>query len=258
MIKVQKYMRHMIMTKTLRKGFTLVEMIIAVFIFLMVILALVTIFAAQMRAYKHARSAQVDLENAQFALNYLGKTLRTATLVGKGVTPLTSLEKPSNNADDYGSIAVEDEPLILYDFSQDLCIRLSLQPWIVNSDHGELFALIVEEVGNNPYDTDALANNAPTSIAYDRVGNCLNGAIYTPGNPRYHKARLTSGDVSVGYRVQPTRYQNEFGSRQTDTMGRATISLRVWPADRPNRNEVRPVFIQTTTALRDYPPDLSF
>lgn len=251
-------MRQVMMKKRTHKGFTLVEMIIAVFIFLMVILALVTIFAAQMRAYQRARSAQVDLENAQFALNYLGKTLRTATLVGKGAIPLISLEKPSNNADDYGSIDLENEPLILYDFSQDLCIRLSLQPWIVNGGGDELIALIVEEVGNNPYDTSALESNSPTAIAYDRVGNCLNDAVYSPGNPRYHKARLTSGDVTMVYRVQPTRYQNEFGSQQTDTMGRATIGLRVWPANRSSRDAEQPVFIQTSTSLRDYPPDLSF
>ena len=38
------------------KGFTLVEMIIAVFIFFIVILALVKLLAAQMRVYMHARS----------------------------------------------------------------------------------------------------------------------------------------------------------------------------------------------------------
>lgn len=235
-------------------GFTLVEMIIAVFIFLLVILALVTLFAAQMRAYVHARAGQKDLENAQFALNYLGKSLRTATLVGAGNQRLTDIVPLG----DYQNITLDlsetTRPLIFYDFSQDLCMRLSVKS---RNDTTNATALFLEEVANNP--TALSGDNVTQGVGYDRVDNCLNPQLYqlTASTMQYRETRLTSGRVHGRALVTPTRFSDALGSRRTETMGRATIMLQVWPMN-ANPAEDDPIYIQTTTALRDYPQDLSY
>lgn len=61
-----------------KKGFTLVELMVSVFIFLMIMTATVTIFTREITAYRIARETQKNLENAQFTLNFIAKTLRTS------------------------------------------------------------------------------------------------------------------------------------------------------------------------------------
>lgn len=241
--------------RTSTRGFTLVEMIIAVFIFLMVILALVTLFAAQMRAYIHARSGQKDLENAQFALNYLGKSLRTATLVGVEGRSLQGMQIQNALSNDYWNFSMamnaEGKSLVFYDFSQDLCMRLFVKE---RSDKlGK--ALFLQEAANKP-------NNAGDElfIAYDRVDVCLDPRVYTDRFD-YRETRLTSGDVEAHVWVAPTRATDLFRGRQTNTIGRAIISLKVRPLRRAPGEDtqgITPMYVQTTTSLRDYPRDMSY
>jgi len=232
------------------KGFTLVEMIIAVFIFLMVILALVTLFAAQMRAYMHARSGQKDLENAQFALNYLGKSLRTATLVGADGRSLQRMQIQQGLGNDFWNFHMSmDRPgktLVFYDFSQDLCMRL----FVKERADGLGSALFLQEAANKPQ-----GSTGGLMIAYDRTDVCMDPRVYSDYFD-YRETRLTSGDVDVNVWVVPTRSTDIFRGRQTNTIGRATITLKVWPLN--HKDDDKPMYIQTTASLRDYPRDMSY
>lgn len=83
MKKVQKKSQHKEKTTSLQKqrklvGFTLIELMISVFIFLLIMTATVTIFTREITAYRVARETQKNLENAQFTFNFLAKTLRTS------------------------------------------------------------------------------------------------------------------------------------------------------------------------------------
>lgn len=60
------------------RGFTLVELMVSVFIFLMIMTATVTIFTREITAYRVARETQKNIENAQFTLNFIAKVLRTS------------------------------------------------------------------------------------------------------------------------------------------------------------------------------------
>ncbi len=63
-----------------RRGFTLVEMLVSIFIFSILMVTLGGIFANSVAAYKYARQTQRSVEEAQFAMNKIAKTLRTSTI----------------------------------------------------------------------------------------------------------------------------------------------------------------------------------
>lgn len=214
------------------KGFTLVEMMVSVFIFLLMMVAIVQIFAQQINAYRHAKEIQSDMENAQFAMNYIAKTLRTASVLGHGSDDFTDVVQFEDN--DFHAEKVEGESLVLYDFSQEECIKLTFK---TEGDYTALW--VIKNEGQDNF------------VAFDQVEDCLD-----PGNyAQAHERRLTTGKVEGMFYVAPTRYKNLQGSRQTDTIGRVTTAMKVWSRD---DDDTEPIHLQTTVSLRDYPPDLSF
>ncbi len=226
-----------------RKGFTLIELMVSIFIFLIIMTAIVAIFARQIQAYRHARVSQGDLENAQFAMNYIAKTLRTATVLGENNTDLRDAVQFEDA--DFAKYKIESSnKLVLYDFSQELCMRFffatgnGAHPY---TDHGDQ-ALWVESV---------------EGVGFDQIEECLSDITYD--GPTYKYERLTSGDVTGTFWIAPTRYEDQLGSKRTDTIGRVTIGMSVLPKKENILYDDRePVFIQSSVSLRDYPPDLSF
>ena len=234
-----------------QKGFTLIEMIVSIFVFVLIMLAIVEVFASQIRAHKNARTLQSDLENAQFAMNYIGKTLRTATLVGYGASSgstNSSFIQPGDvgyEEDFYTKTIAADsnEGLILYDFSQEACI---------------IFTFGNDSFGN--YGHPALWMESQTgTVGINEIEKCLDQANWhAPGGSGYKKQRLTTGVVHGTILAAPTRYQDHLGSRGTDTIGRVTVAMKIEPAVGANTDSLKPSYIETTVSLRDYPSDLSF
>lgn len=229
---------------TIKKGFTLVELMVSVFIFLIIMVAIVQIFAQQISAYRYARVSQSDLENAQFAMNYISKTLRTATVLGEDGSDLR--DPTQFNEDDFILQEIETtHKLVLYDFSQELCMRFSFH--------------LGEQ--SHPYPGgSALWVESTEGIQFDEIEKCLLDTTYS-SNAITKYQRLTSGDVMGTFWVAPTRYDDSTGERKTKTIGRVTMSMTVRPAKTDALYEDKkdhPIYIQTSTSLRDYPPDLSF
>lgn len=225
-----------------KRGFTLIELIVSIFIFLIIMTAIVGIFAQQIMAYRHARVSQNDLENAQFAMNYVAKTLRTATILGEDNLDLRDPVQFGDEdfTEDFTLYEIDAQrKLVLYDFSQELCMRFSF------------------DAGVGSYVDNALWVESKEGIAFDQIERCLDNGIYE-GNG-YKNERLTSGDVEGVFWIAPTRYEEVGGYRQTKTIGRVTIGMSVLP---PSTNQLydpeSPIYIQTSVSLRDYPPDLSF
>ena len=93
-----------------RRGFSLVESLITLFIFslvsTMVMEAYFTIFQARMKT----RAVQQDVENARYAMEYMAKTLRMSSIFAN-VSNASNIE--------------------LYDYSQKMCLKYTLD----NSNH---------------------------------------------------------------------------------------------------------------------------
>ncbi|MFH0969475.1 MAG: prepilin-type N-terminal cleavage/methylation domain-containing protein [Patescibacteria group bacterium] len=67
-------------------GFSFIEVIIAVFIFVLIMTAVSLMFTSLFSGYKNAKAIQKDLESAQFAMNLMAKNLRTSSIVSNGGT----------------------------------------------------------------------------------------------------------------------------------------------------------------------------
>lgn len=63
-----------------KKGFSLLEVIVATFVFSIVIVSSTIIFGSSIKGYRNVRVIQKDLENAQSAMNIMAKTLRTSSV----------------------------------------------------------------------------------------------------------------------------------------------------------------------------------
>lgn len=85
------------------KGFTLVEILVALFVFVILMAAVSQIFVSAFTGYRNARIVQNDLQSAQHLLNTMAKMLRTSTVI--------SSESSSTDR------------VKFYDYSQDLCVE---------------------------------------------------------------------------------------------------------------------------------------
>ncbi len=64
-----------------KKGFTLLEIVIATFIFSLIMVAVSQIFGSLILGYKKARMSQQNIEIAQGLINEISKKLRTSSIV---------------------------------------------------------------------------------------------------------------------------------------------------------------------------------
>ena len=84
-------------------GFTLVEVLVSMFIFTLMFSVSAMIFANLFGNYKDAKNIQQDIDNAQFSMNGIMKTLRTSSIV-----------EVAGNKD-----------ITIYNYSQSECINYS-------------------------------------------------------------------------------------------------------------------------------------
>ncbi len=111
-----------------KKGFSLIEVLISIFIFAIVITAASSILGRATYGYKSARVNQQVMEDAQFAMSRITKSLRTSSVI---------------------SVGTAGQDIIIYDYSRDggACIRYSL-----------VSGVITEEVEPLDYATDDVLN----------------------------------------------------------------------------------------------------
>ncbi|PID51603.1 MAG: hypothetical protein CR954_00945 [Candidatus Moraniibacteriota bacterium] len=231
----------------MKKGFTLIELMVSIFIFLLIMLAIIQIFAQQILAYRRAHDRQHDLENAQYAMNYFGKTLRTSTVLGNLKSGASSWDRTLDDGGNDFYVEVIDnteESLIIYDFSQEVCLRLTFRGETMHNGRMYPPALWMQ------------TNNTKTHfVGFDQIEECLNSTVYSGGKNQ----PITTGQVWGGFLAAPTRYDSNVltHAKITDAIGRVTIMMKILPeGEDPNAGNA--TYMQTTVSLRDYPADLSF
>lgn len=98
------------------KGFTLVEVLVSLFMFVILMAAVTQIFSRSFSGYRAARALQRDTENAQYALNSMAKALRTSSIVR------TSAGDPESSG------LVTTDYVKFFDYSQNLCFEYMFRP----------------------------------------------------------------------------------------------------------------------------------
>ncbi|MDO8529621.1 MAG: prepilin-type N-terminal cleavage/methylation domain-containing protein [bacterium] len=86
------------MMKKNTKGFSLIEVIISILIFVLIMTAVTMIFVNFIAAYRSAKIIQKDIESAEYAMNLMAKNLRTSTVVsGSGDSTSVKFYNYSDN-----------------------------------------------------------------------------------------------------------------------------------------------------------------
>lgn len=226
-----------------QKGFTLIELMISIFIFMIIVSIIIEIFGKQVVTSRYARILQRNIEDAEFAMNYVAKTLRTSNL-------------PINEylGDDVNAVVVDQDAgtiytdvLYAYDYSQKTCFKFSFEEF---KEEQALVVYTIEEIDNN------VVGSAKTACAYD-------------DNYPNEGRRLTSGNVTGGFYMSPTNKDDLDSEKDPEnliydeSMGKVTISLKIdnrmsESVEQGNEGVQNMIIIQTSVALRDYPGDLTF
>lgn len=94
------------------KGFTLIEMIVSIFIFSLIITTAIAAFASMTRARKQAAAVQQNMEDARYVLEQMAKTLRTSKILSPAANGTTT-------------------DLKAFDYSQNKCVEYKIN--IVNA-----------------------------------------------------------------------------------------------------------------------------
>jgi len=101
-----------------KHGFSLIEMIISIFIFSILMMMIAGTFAGFYRNYSKQKKAQKDIENAQYILNFMAKRLRTSTIISSPTGAGNPQGAPLGSLD-------------TYDYSQGQCVRYHLNGGIM-------------------------------------------------------------------------------------------------------------------------------
>lgn len=191
------------------RGFTLIEMLISVFIFLLIMTATVTIFTREITASRVARETQKSLENAQFTLNYLSKVLRTSEI------------------DDVDS----DQELYAYDNSQEKCFYFFFSDSSLmmrkQTDGEEMKADSCDRI-----DLDLSQMDPETTLTIGRVtgkfeGQKTRGKV--PDGNVTSKDDVMVGAVTTSLVIEP-KHQTKSGTSEEKTYIQSTVSLRDYPS----------------------------
>jgi prepilin-type N-terminal cleavage/methylation domain-containing protein len=230
-----------------KKGFTLIELMISIVIFLVMMVLVVEIFAKQVVTARHARVLQRNIEDAEFAMNYINKTLRTSTLpvsADEGNT-YTNPDDPSQTITSEKS---DQKPgthyakkIYAYDYSQNKCFKFEFKD-------GKLYSYVKESSSGEE--------------------NKMNIRFCMYDDTFSDKGReLTSGKITGGFLITPTEEDlpQDFGEEEwyEESIGKVTTSIEI---DNRATEQVKQgedgmknmIVIQSSVALRDYPGDITF
>ena len=98
-----------------KSGFSLIEVMVATFIFALIMVAVAMTFSSLFGGYKGAKTIQKNLENAQYAMNLMAKSLRTSSLVGIDM-----------------GIDQKASEIKFYNYSEGKCMFYELEDKIIN------------------------------------------------------------------------------------------------------------------------------
>ena len=121
-----------------RKGFVLMEMMIAVFIFALITTAIVGVFIVSYKSQEVSKTAQQDLENVRVAMESMAKNIRMSTL-------------------DEG----DEDSLFIYNYSQSKCISYQIK---TDEDDSSLKTLEYAEERISRLDSEGNLRNCQTVL----------------------------------------------------------------------------------------------
>jgi type II secretory pathway pseudopilin PulG len=205
------------------RGFTLLEVVVATFIFVLIMVTVIRIFGSGFSGYRKAKAVQKDLESAQQNMNMMAKVFRTSQVVwssnwsGNGCVPAGyDIGTPN------GSDAIR-----IFDYSQYKCYRYEF----TNSKTGAENELLI-------------SSKIPTAAEDKTACNTTNWPL-TSSDADVAISKNVIGDFEI------QGYSCNAGAMDMSGFGKITIAMKVCPDIGCNGNPNDQAPIQTTVSLRN-------
>jgi prepilin-type N-terminal cleavage/methylation domain-containing protein len=84
-----------------KKGFSFLEIMISIFIFSLMMTTISVTFASLFENYRNSRAIQMNLENAQFIMNTMAKSLRTSSVISNTASSIKFYNYSDSNCFSY-------------------------------------------------------------------------------------------------------------------------------------------------------------
>lgn len=84
-----------------KRGFSFLEIMISIFIFSLMMTTISITFASLFENYRNSRAIQMNLENAQFIINTMAKSLRTSSIISNTTSSIRFYNYSDNNCFSY-------------------------------------------------------------------------------------------------------------------------------------------------------------
>lgn len=166
------------------RGFSLVEVMVSVFIFSMIVSMISGTFSAFLKNYSEAKRNASNIENAQFAMNLMAKTVRTS------------------NVKDFVS---DQKYLELYDYAQGKCIKYAYLS-------GDKKIQVSESVKPDPASCDFSNMSNSQDVTGDFIEN-VNFYVTPSGASTYGKVTMAISLKETSQRTSSLRIQTTVSLR---------------------------------------------
>lgn len=182
-----------------KKGFSILEVIVATFIFVMIMVATAVFFGKSMFSYRSAKVLQKDLETAQFSMNLLSKSLRTSSVL------------------DYTA----SSRVKIFDYSQNKCIEYKYESnalKVATFNTGYNIAPIIQEDNKNNCNLHIFQASDFSAMTSGIVSVFFNIIPSSDSSPK------TVGRVTISMKVCPSSGCS--GTPGDEAKIQSTVSLR--------------------------------
>lgn len=149
-----------------KRGFSLIEVLVALFVFSLLIATLSAVYVDFLKAHLNAKETQRNVESAQSALNTLAKTLRTSSVLSPIATSAVSAVR-------------------IFDHSSGTCMQ-----YLVNNSGSEKLEV---QYTNNPVDEDTCKTTGAWAQPVSLIeGKVFGGFLVVPNSPTIEAGRVTT------------------------------------------------------------------
>lgn len=175
-----------------KKGFTLVETLVSMFIFLLMMLLLSGSFSNFLKEFATSKKEQKMLENSQYTLSLMEKTIRTSVVSTASGTNYLNFD------------GVDGKKIKLFDNSQSKCLA-----YVFDQINKKI--VLLSKDGNNIDDCDDFSSGYSLSdlTANNILDVSVEGWVSSPGVP---------GRISVALTIKDPNHANKINIGMTASL----------------------------------------
>lgn len=187
------------------KGFTLVEVLVSTFIFVIIMSGIIIIFTRQSASFSFLREQHRNIENAQFAMNSISKILRTSSVA---------------------DVSSDGKTLYVYSYSHEggkPCFRFDTRGGTIS------VAQVPANGASVPSCGEDIRYASATEL--DLTTGFVAGSFVVRKTQREDPATPSINEMEVGLITMSLRVQDDSTPSSRPTVLQTSVSLRDYPGE---------------------------